>query len=340
MNPIDFVMIWVDGNDPKWRKSFNAHKYGEGIEQQQPSTHMCRFRDWNNLHYWFRSVEKYCPWVNKIHIVTCGHFPHFLNKQHPKVNIVHHADIIDPEYLPTFSSHVIEINIHKIKGLSERFVYFNDDMFINKPLEPEFFFKNNLPRDGILLEPITAVDTDNLLAHVMLTNISIINRNFNFKALCKNKRKYFFNIRYGLSANKRNLLYSYHLIFSSIFNHHLPQPFLKQTFNEVWEKEQDYLEKVCRHRFREYDDVNQYMFRIWQLCQGNFFPTKIQKRGKAYRVMTDNLPKIQQTLIENKLPLICLNDHEAIQDSQFESLKHEIYSSFHQKLPEKCSFEN
>lgn len=340
MGSIDFVMIWVDGNDPQWKKSFNSYKKSECVEANHLNANMCRFRDWDNLHYWFRSVEKYCPWVNKIHIVTCGHFPDFLNIHHPKVNVVDHKEIIDPQYLPTFSSHVIEINIHKIKGLSDKFVYFNDDMFINKPLLPDFFFKNGLPRDGILLEPITALDPNNLLAHVMLTNISIINKNFSFKELCKNKRKYFFNIRYGLSANKRNLIYSYHSIFSSIFNHHLPQPFLKKTFDEVWEKEQDYLEKVCRHRFRKYDDVNQYIFRIWQLCQGNFFPTKIQKRGKAYRVMKDNVDQIQQILVKNKLPLICLNDHEAIQDHQFEDLKDKIYSSFYQKLPEKCSFEN
>lgn len=73
--------------------------------------------------------------------MTCGHFPEFLVSNHPKLNLVTHDQIIEPDCLPTFNSHAIEINIHKIEGLAEHFVYFNDDTFINSPLEPEFFLK-------------------------------------------------------------------------------------------------------------------------------------------------------------------------------------------------------
>ncbi len=135
-HPIDFVMIWVDSNDMSWKKNFLCYKSKDSHLTQEELDENCRYRDWENLQYWFRSIEEYCPWVRKIHIVTCGHFPKFLVKDHPKLNLVTHDQIIDSEYLPTFSSNVIEINIHKIQGLTEHFVYFNDDMFINKPLEP------------------------------------------------------------------------------------------------------------------------------------------------------------------------------------------------------------
>ena len=73
MNEIDFVITWVDGNDPAWiaeRKKYNS-KSGDKSDT--------RFRDWELLKYWFRGVEKYAPWVRKIHFVTWGHYPSWLN---------------------------------------------------------------------------------------------------------------------------------------------------------------------------------------------------------------------------------------------------------------------
>ena len=83
----------------------------------------------DNLQYWFRGVGKFAPWVNRIHFITYGHLPPWLNVDHPKINIVRHTDYIPKKYLPTFNSHVIELNIHRIEGLANCFVYFNDDTF-------------------------------------------------------------------------------------------------------------------------------------------------------------------------------------------------------------------
>ena len=127
--PIDFVITWVDGNDPKWQeekdKTLIAQGLGVHIDGRKE-----RYRDWDNLQYWFRGVEKYAPWVRKIHFVTWGHMPEWLNVDHPKLHIVKHEDFIPKEFLPTFNSHTIEWNFHRIEGLSEHFLYFNDDMFL------------------------------------------------------------------------------------------------------------------------------------------------------------------------------------------------------------------
>ena len=69
--------------------------------------------------------------VRRIHFVTWGHLPSWLNKEHPKLNIVNHKDFIPEKYLPTFNSHALW-NMHRIPGLAENFVYFNDDMFLIK----------------------------------------------------------------------------------------------------------------------------------------------------------------------------------------------------------------
>lgn len=134
--PIDFVIIWVDGNDPAWRAVKNQYVPRPVGEDDQE----VRYRDWDNLQYWFRSVEKYTPWVRKIHFVTWGHLPKWLNVNHPKLHIVNHKDYIPEKYLPTFNSHTIEMNLHRIEGLAEQFVYFNDDMFLLKPVYMEDFF--------------------------------------------------------------------------------------------------------------------------------------------------------------------------------------------------------
>ena len=78
--PIDFVMIWVDGNDPEWRKE--KSKYDGKVVTASNSE--VRYRDWDNLQYWFRGVEKFAPWVNKIHFVTWGHLPEWLDTTNPK----------------------------------------------------------------------------------------------------------------------------------------------------------------------------------------------------------------------------------------------------------------
>lgn len=87
--PIDFVIPWVDGNDPDWR-----NERSKWCIENEGDHREIRFRDWDNLQYWFRGVEKFAPWVNRIHFITYGHLPPWLNVDHPKINIVRHTDYI------------------------------------------------------------------------------------------------------------------------------------------------------------------------------------------------------------------------------------------------------
>ena len=104
---IDFVLTWVDGSDPEWIRSRNSYcQKGKEINE-------AHYRDWDILKYWFRAVEKYAPWVNRIHFVTCGQIPEWMNTEHPKLNLVHHRSFIPEAYLPTFNSRTIELNFHR-----------------------------------------------------------------------------------------------------------------------------------------------------------------------------------------------------------------------------------
>lgn len=130
---VDFVIPWVDGSDPEWIKEFN--KYAPLEKQVAEDSSKERYRDMGLLRYWFRGVEKIAPWVRKVHFVTNGQKPDWLNLNAGKLHWVKHEDYIPKEFLPVFSANPIELYMHKIPSLAEHFVYFNDDFyFANKLL--------------------------------------------------------------------------------------------------------------------------------------------------------------------------------------------------------------
>ena len=142
---VDFVITWVDMNDPEWLEEYL--KYRNDKHNTRNGVSVARFRDNGFLRYWFRGVEKYAPWVRLVHFIVSGRVPSWLDTDNPKLHIVRHEDFIPKEYLPTFNSVVIERYIHRIPGLSEHFVYFNDDFYIINQLPVERFFRNGLPCD-------------------------------------------------------------------------------------------------------------------------------------------------------------------------------------------------
>lgn len=138
--PVDIVYTWVDGSDPVWRqkKDFWLRQYGKPLPSYADNP--ARYRDRNELKYSLRSVEKYLPWARRIYIVTDGQTPEWLNTDHPQIKIIDHKEILPADALPLFNSAAIETGLANIPELAEHFIYFNDDMFINKPLQKDFFF--------------------------------------------------------------------------------------------------------------------------------------------------------------------------------------------------------
>ncbi|XP_053658202.1 N-acetylglucosamine-1-phosphotransferase subunits alpha/beta [Anopheles marshallii] len=126
---IDVVYTWVNGSDPQFL---------EELDRYSATRDNARFDDKNELRYSLRSLEKFAPWIRNVYIVTNGQVPCWLNLENPRVQIVPHADIADEDtVLPTFSSPSIETFIHRIPGLSSRFLYLNDDLFLGAPLQPD-----------------------------------------------------------------------------------------------------------------------------------------------------------------------------------------------------------
>ena len=236
---IDAVVTWVDGNDPVWQEERN--KYNPNKQQDGSAN---RYRDWDLLKYWFRGIEKFAPWFNKIYFVTWGHLPTWLDISNPKIRIVKHSDYISQEYLPTFSSRTIEMNVHRISGLSEHFVYFNDDMFLIKPVKASHFFKKGLPCDMAVLKPIS-YDKWTIGLYTKLNELIVIGEHFNKRDCIKKNFTKFFNLKYGkyLIENICNMLYSN---FTGFRCTHSPYPFLKKTFDNVWENAYEIMDETCK----------------------------------------------------------------------------------------------
>ena len=332
MEKIDFVIPWVDGGDLEWRKEKNKYSPSPVADVNE-----IRYRDIELLKYWFRSVEKYAPWVNKVHFITWGHLPEWLNIECEKLNIVNHKDYIPEKYLPTFSSHPIGLNVHRIDGLAERFVYFNDDTLLNAPVKEEFFFKKGLPRDYAYLINYLYEGSDDLYSHVCTNCIVDTNLHFSYiKSFFKNPFKYV-NYRYGFKNNLKNILKLENKVhFTGLDNHHLPAAYLKQTFIDGWNASSELLDRVSTNKFRGPYDVNQSVFRYRQLATGKFYPISKESMGKIFSVQNDT-SKIISTIFDPSCKMVCIND--SVYNTDFERTKAEILNAYERKLPDKSSFE-
>ena len=326
---VDIVITWVDGNDENWlsEKRKYSPRTNKGAEN-------VRFRDWDNLRYWFRGVEKFAPWVRKIHFVTWGHLPPWLDTEHPKLNIVRHSGFIPEKYLPTFNSHTIELNMHRIPGLSKSFVYFNDDMFITSPTKERDFFIDKRPCDTYGLNCLYFINDS--IAHINGCNVEQINMNFkSVKSVMKGNKGKWYSHKNGLRNNIKTFMLSSWNWFPGFHYDHLPTSYDREIFEEVWDKCYDALDRTCSCRFRQDLNVSPWLMKYWQLCKGLSIPRK--QPGQAYHITDENFSALCTDIRSGRHKLICVNDTAAT--TGFDEKCRAVRESFESLLPEKSGFE-
>lgn len=329
---VDFVIAWVDGNDPIWQES--RRKYQSEYEVNslsQWNDGESRYRDWGLLKYWFRGVERFAPWVNNIHFVTCGQTPSWLNTKHPKLRLVSHSDYIPREYLPTFNSHCIELNFHRIPGLSEQFVYFNDDMFLVGTVTLKDFFYKGLPRDSAILYPVHMVQNG---IRAEINDLYVINDYFDKKKVIKASPCKWINPIYGKMLLRTACMLPFKR-FSGFYVNHLPTSYLKSTYEKVWATIPDILSETCKHRFRETTDVNQWLFEYWQYAENTFIP-RYPDVGRMEEG-EDGLLNLCKHISNGRYKMVCCNDSKDIKN--FEAVKAELQKAFDAILPVKSEYE-
>ena len=331
---IDFVVTWVDDTDPKWLSEKEKYQKVEGHEDNLNGE--SRYRNFDLFRYWFRAVEKYAPWVHKVFLITNGQVPSWLNKDYEKLILINHEEYIPAQYLPTFNSNVIELNINRISQLSQNFVLFNDDTFLNGDTKPTDFFLNDVPRDAFFETPI--IPATGTIAHTMVNDMSIINDSFDKRIVYRKNLRKIFNLRNPIKL-MRTLLLLPSRQFCGIWNSHLPISYRKETLNLVWNRFGYELNKTNHNRFRTEQDYNHWLFRYWQLLSGEFVPRNV-KFGQNFNLTNDNLSlnTILTELQHSKHKLICINDTDDLKDAS--NAKKKLAEQFSILYPNKSLFEN
>lgn len=239
----------------------------------------------DELKYSLRSVEKYLPWINHIFIVTNKQVPRYLNTNHPKITIVDHSQIIPSKYLSVFNSVAIETAIHKIKGLSEHFLLANDDMFLNRFLDKDFFFENGKPI--LRFERKKKLNYKYTYIKTLVNAVSLIERDFG-------KISFF---------SDKNLL-----------PHHNIDAYLKSDYKACAEHFEKEFNETLSHRFRNNTDIQRMIVSVWSFLKGRAKLKFYKEEKTAYQIdslyLTNRNKNILKYLSYYDPALFCINDNE------------------------------
>lgn len=147
---IDAVITWVDGADPEHRARRARFMAQSGGVLGENATNPHRWESSDEIFYCLQSIHIHAPWIRTIWIVVEQDAPDLARLPkalHDKLRIATHAEVFagHTHVLPTFNSLAIESMLWRIDGLAERFVYFNDDVFLTAPLAPRDVFHGSTP---------------------------------------------------------------------------------------------------------------------------------------------------------------------------------------------------
>lgn len=291
---MDIVITYVNSLDPEWQKDYEKHTNTPIMEK--------RFRDWGTLKYLMRGIEKNMPFIRKVHLVVAreSQVPEWINREN--VNIVLHSDIIPSEYLPTFNCNPIEMHLHRIKGLDEEYIYFNDDIFPLKPCKATDFF-------------VDGRGTLGMSRHLFAFNM--------FKKICKNSNR--------IARKALGLKPSVYFLRPQ----HICTPMLKSQCEELYQKvETEIISSLTITRSS--NNLNQYMFLDYMYLKGLLINKRMSKKHFSLGVASEE--NIRKYIVSPKHNLVCINDVQMSEES-YNEIRRTLLNTFEQVLPEKSRFE-
>ncbi|RBW45602.1 glycosyl transferase [Psychromonas sp. B3M02] len=339
---IDFVIPWVDPNDPDWQADKNKYMRSHAGDSSNK-----RFNDLETLRYVFRSIEKNCPWYNKIFLITRGHIPQWLRKDHPNLVIIKHEELyFNNNHLPTFNSSSIEMNLPNLRGLSEQFIYLNDDFIIINQIKRDRFFVNCKPVDflshgwvkrGILFKLCKGHNT---WVNALNNCLKLINNDFKIKHLSNQS---LYHSSYGIKNKVSNfMLKNIYKQFIWLEHWHNPQPYLFSSLQKAKDTFSTEMSICSKNKFRKDNDLTQYIYRYWHLASNSFHP---YKHNDGYVLKIKNLNYLTKGISyikkRNSLNFVCFNDQmtDITSDKEFDLIKTTLLNFLDNILIERSSFE-
>lgn len=307
---IDLVYLWVDGSDPRWLEK--KIRFTGAVSDNSEVNNKGRYMNNDELRYSLRSVERYLPWIRKIFIVTDDQCPEWLVKEHPKIQLVDHKEILPEEALPCFNSSVIEYHLYRIPGLAERFLFANDDMFFNKPLTPDFFFN------------------EKGLPYVRLKRKLLGRWHYQVKLLLRGRLGQYISTVIGGAA----LVKERFGIYYSGIPHHNIDAYVTADYRHA--VEQVFAEQVAssvHSHTRQYGDLHRSVFSYYALAVGRAELKYVGRRNSLRLNLYRG--KFMERLKRYNPALFCLNDSQRVKDADRMMVKPFLEELF----PEKSSFE-
>lgn len=282
---VDIVYTWVNSEDEEWQalRSQYSRENGDGHDALSQD----RFKNRNELKYSIRSVLEHASWVRKIFVVSNCAPPKWLDTSNSKIQWVSHEDVIDSESLPTFSSHAIESSLHRISGLADKFIYFNDDFFLTKDVEKmDYFLPSGLAK--IRLEPYGTVHGDPDEAHPDYLNAA---------------------------RNGQKLLAEKFEKTVTQLHTHSPHPMEVSTAHAAEAAFQAHYSETRSNKFRKITDISptSFFYPHFAYLTGRAIKvasdTQLIQANKDYRKLFSNLLDHRKSKNAKRLPLtICVND--------------------------------
>lgn len=307
---VDLVYLWVDGNDPEFRKRRNA-ALGRSEKVAEVNCEG-RVADNDELRFSLRSVELYAPWIRKIFIVTDNQVPHWLDTTNPRVEIINQNDLIPEESKPTFNSVVIEHCLHKIPGLAEHFLYANDDMYFNRPVEPaDFFTADGKPIMRLNRRPFRKL-TLWLEQHIQGKELSTYNRTI---------------LKSGEIVEAKTGR------FISSKPHHNIDAFRRSQYEQTFETFRKEIEPTLANRFRSDSDIQRVIYSYYPIATGQAKRVFVTQKT-SFRLQTHRHNHYSKLERHNPM-LFCLNDSQYAVEADRRLMR----SFLERRFPSSSSFE-
>lgn len=309
---IDLVFTWVNSDDPDWQEMYREYKPDFDSDANSTS----RFLSRDELKYALRSWEKYGSFIRKIFVVSNCAPPSWLDVDHEKIEWVYHESIMPQSVLPTFSSHAIETSLYRIPGLSNYFIYSNDDFLLVKPTTADNFYYHN----GI--------------AKLRLENWGNVNGE-----ITEGEPDYL-----NAARNSNRLLEQTFGKSTTQLHTHSPQSMRIDVMQEMYELYADHFDRTMANKFRSIDDiaVTGYLYHHYAMLSGR----ALQSTEKTELVQQNHnfKHKLRMVIDQNtnkeyaKLPLsVCIND--GANSHLNEEWNIEVINFLDNLFPEPSSFE-
>lgn len=316
---IDLVFTWVNSADEDWQKMYHQFKPDTVFDKEKSQTDSAstsRFLSRDELKYSLRSWEKYGSFIRNIYIVSNCKAPEWLNTEHPKIKWIDHKDIIPASALPTFSSHAIEACLHNISGLSNYFIYCNDDILLTRPLTPyTFFYHNGIAK--LRMDPY-----GNINGQVTEGEPDYLNAARNGNKLLENM--------FGKTPTQLHT--------------HSPQSMRVDILSEMNQKFKSDFDKTIHNKFRNIEDISvtSYLYQHYALLSGHALQssekTEMIIERHNYKQKFKDILKLNLENNFNTLPIsVCINDGA---DSHLnENWNKEVINFLNNLFPQASNFE-